>query len=226
MCLGAPGTEESTTQTALQRNPTRHPRWRQCVLLGAPLGHGVAVEGHGCHPDAHSLVIRGRRKHEGVGGVPADAVHRPRVALQLRQQVPAVPVPDVHPAVLQQSQNLSNTTDSLEDIPTQGFSEDVVGFQLTLVIIQEWPCGCASRALLSLCQMCTQQSCKYNPELSTRAQPLLMFQVCSPIVLENIPFLSNTARQLGKRCPMPPWHRQICHACMRTGTIHDEVGGL
>ena len=35
----------------------------------------------------------------------------------------------------------------------------LVGFQLTLFTVPEWPSSCASRSPLSLCQMCTRQSC-------------------------------------------------------------------
>ena len=35
----------------------------------------------------------------------------------------------------------------------------LVGFQLTLLTVPEWPSSCAKRSPLSLCHMCTRQSC-------------------------------------------------------------------
>ena len=35
----------------------------------------------------------------------------------------------------------------------------LVGFQLTLFTVPEWPSSCANRSPLSLCQTCTRQSC-------------------------------------------------------------------
>ncbi len=65
-----------------------------------PLAGRPVVEGEWGHPDPHGFVVGGGGEHEGVGGVPGDAVDCAGVALQLRQQIPALPVPYVHPAVL------------------------------------------------------------------------------------------------------------------------------
>ena len=35
----------------------------------------------------------------------------------------------------------------------------LVGFQLTLFTVPEWPSSCANKSPLSLCQTCTRQSC-------------------------------------------------------------------
>jgi len=69
-------------------------------LRGAGPRVGWPAERGGREPDADGLVVGRRREHVRVGGVPGHRVDGARVALQRRQRVAALAVPDVHAAVL------------------------------------------------------------------------------------------------------------------------------
>ena len=97
---------------------------------------GCALQRCWCQPDAHSPVVRGRRQHVRVGGVPGHtAQHRRNLSL-----------PAVHVQLHMQADHRER----------QQCISRACGYLFT---VPEWPSSRASRSPEARCQMYTLQSC-------------------------------------------------------------------